>query len=688
MNWIERAAVSRFTNMLAEKGVQFVEGADCPATNGHTVFMPDLTDKDLNLNQVCGWAMHEAGHILYTDFAPTRGCDGLLHSLTNALEDTRIEAKLCKEFAGAPVFLNASEEGITGKNGSMLSACRHGVAAALTTYCCLDGIVRRPMAPVAELKPDLDEGRRFLVSKLGEPTIARLDKRLETVPTLKNTAAVIKLAEKILEEIKFPPPPPSKGKGKGKKSEQPEQSESSESESSKSSEKKSEKGSKGSKSKSKSKSDKSESDKSESGKSGEDESDAGKSDEGKAESKSEGKGEDESDESKSKSGSAGSDGDESDESKSESEDEGKGKDGDEDSEDEDGEGGEGGEGGPSDSERSDAVKELERANDEQSRSFIQNHLGDQQTANIADPRTKEEDAVSIHIESKFEDINYVSGLRRGPTRWRRFHSSDGLAYGTEIVEKAKVLSAAVRTVLAGIMQAKSRSAPYLARSGLKLSSPALHRLASGDLRVFNRADAPRQKFNTAVEVVLDRSGSMYSIMGEAMQAALGMTLAVRGTPGCKAGLIAFDADSLVAADPLEEDWQRCVDVLDIESKNLSQQDIQRIGLAGESGGENPTHTALARALTVLEGRKEDRKIILAVTDDDVDNYPVIKQRAEKVGIDIYFVVLTDRASSRCIENLKFLTKGFEILPVNRTTFVTDFRNTLFRLARKGMFGMR
>lgn len=86
----------------------------------------------------------------------------------------------------------------------------------------------------------------------------------------------------------------------------------------------------------------------------------------------------------------------------------------------------------------------------------------------------------------------------------------------EHLQDAKARSVKMRYKLQSVLEAKRRDQKRIARSGKKFSSKNLYRLAGGDTRVFSRKTESKA-VNTAVHLLLDSSGSM---MGPEMTVAL------------------------------------------------------------------------------------------------------------------------------------------------------------------------
>ena len=106
------------------------------------------------------------------------------------------------------------------------------------------------------------------------------------------------------------------------------------------------------------------------------------------------------------------------------------------------------------------------------------------------------------------------------------------------VSKVRRQTLALRTRLAAKLEAEARTHRYLARTGRKISGRRLCRVAHGDSRIFERReDAP--ELNTAVQILVDRSGSMAGTIDLAYEALMATALALDTIEGVKTATAAF-----------------------------------------------------------------------------------------------------------------------------------------------------
>ena len=91
-------------------GVAVQVGGDTACTDGRTIQIPALVDEPIAKTLAWGYLAHEAGHVRHTDFSawPTVAQHGaLLRTVTNILEDVRIEQAMLRAYPGTRQTLDA-----------------------------------------------------------------------------------------------------------------------------------------------------------------------------------------------------------------------------------------------------------------------------------------------------------------------------------------------------------------------------------------------------------------------------------------------------------------------------------------------------------------------------------------------------------------------------------------------------
>ena len=164
-------------------------------------------------------------------------------------------------------------------------------------------------------------------------------------------------------------------------------------------------------------------------------------------------------------------------------------------------------------------------------------------------------------------------------------------------------SRALRTRLQALMQARTlrRTAP--GRYG-RLDGRLLHRLSVQNPRVFLRREEV-SGINTAVHILLDISASMHNSIRLATSACYAVASALSGIPGINVGVTAFPAttpNDIPGVCPLVRHGQRV-----------------GLGFDVPASGSTPLAEALWWIARTMLSLKENRKILLLITDGQPDN---------------------------------------------------------------------
>jgi len=191
------------------------------------------------------------------------------------------------------------------------------------------------------------------------------------------------------------------------------------------------------------------------------------------------------------------------------------------------------------------------------------------------------------------------------------------------VKEVNRTSKALRTRLVSVMDAKARTRTTHRSQGNRLDGAKIHRLFTGSSRVFIRKEWNR-KVNTAVQILLDRSGSMAWTtegvvrMPVARQAALAAATGISQIHGCKVAVAAFPG----------------VEV-------LKDFDEQVRGVTGRflvaPNGSTPLGGAMLAVAPGLASRQEQRKMLIVVTDgapDDPQRVKSLVSRYRASGVEV------------------------------------------------------
>ncbi len=178
--------------------------------------------------------------------------------------------------------------------------------------------------------------------------------------------------------------------------------------------------------------------------------------------------------------------------------------------------------------------------------------------------------------------------------------------GAERLKRAKVDSVGLRLALQGLVQAKRRSGIAYQDWGRRLSFNRLARLAIGSQSVFEKhTENPAP--NTAIHVLLDMSGSMGKEGGDlAIRFALGLLIGLEAIRGVNPAMTVFPGAACG-----QSDYAVC-SVLQ-HGKTVRQIKPAEVGAINSKGG-TPIEKALGAAGMALATCKENKKIVLLITD--------------------------------------------------------------------------
>ncbi|WP_374282437.1 hypothetical protein [Desulfovibrio sp.] len=188
-------------------------------------------------------------------------------------------------------------------------------------------------------------------------------------------------------------------------------------------------------------------------------------------------------------------------------------------------------------------------------------------------------------------------------------------------------SIALRMRLQGFLQAQTQKRSSIGRSGT-LHTSSLYRLQVGNARVFQK-ESEQQGINTAVHILLDASGSMAGApINLANRACFAVATALSRIRGVNQAVTAFPAVSEInSVFPVVRHGQQLPDMFDIRA----------------SGG-TPLAGALWWVLQTMLPLKEQRKMILVITDGMPDNSLAANNVigvAQKLGFEVYGLGIRD-----------------------------------------------
>ena len=188
---------------------------------------------------------------------------------------------------------------------------------------------------------------------------------------------------------------------------------------------------------------------------------------------------------------------------------------------------------------------------------------------------------------------------------------DGGAFAMAV----KAASNALRQRIAGLLQAQTLSRRYPALSGRRIDARRLGRIETGELRLFVR-ECAGLKTDTAVQILVDRSGSMRSASGRersqgmrpievARQSCYAAALALQQVPQVSVSVAAFPGNG-----PGE------LIVLAHFAQRIERQAARFASL--EAGGGTPMAEAMLWGAAQLLAQRRPRRILMVITDGAYD----------------------------------------------------------------------
>ena len=198
--------------------------------------------------------------------------------------------------------------------------------------------------------------------------------------------------------------------------------------------------------------------------------------------------------------------------------------------------------------------------------------------------------------------------------------------GGEEKEEALRASCALRSRLQGLLQASTRKYVGSARRGT-LATKSLYRLTIGSPRIFQSQDESHG-LSTAIHLLLDVSSSMSGqAIKLARQSCYAVLKALSGIKGINPAVTAYPSFDL----------EDSVVPLVLHGKPIPPY------LAVQASGSTPLAQALWWVMQEMLPLKENRKIILLLTDGIPDSVPAAQsaiETAEKIGFEVYGLGIT------------------------------------------------
>lgn len=209
-------------------------------------------------------------------------------------------------------------------------------------------------------------------------------------------------------------------------------------------------------------------------------------------------------------------------------------------------------------------------------------------------------------------------------------------------EKVTQTSSVIRKQLLRMVQASERRRTRFVERGRRVSGNRLAGTVTGNMRVF-RKEFQRKSPNTAVYLLVDGSSSMGSGPGSVMQvaneAALALALAIEALPKVTPIVSYFAGGD---KSPVYEA---------LKPGDRVQSKADKFSFCGMGG--TPLNAGLWKAVEALAGRKEERKIVMVVTDggpNDPDRVRETLARMQASGYEVMAVGIGSSAVSQYFTN--------------------------------------
>ena len=204
-----------------------------------------------------------------------------------------------------------------------------------------------------------------------------------------------------------------------------------------------------------------------------------------------------------------------------------------------------------------------------------------------------------------------------------------------LMQQAVLKTGRMSSQLAGLLQSMRLKPAYLRLTGRKIAPRSVDRIAARTpARVFE-ARAERKAVNTAVTLLIDRSGSMLSKLSRAMAAAYAVVMALERIMGIK---------TIVAVFPGVQNGNNGIIPIKRENKKAHMTDFLKVMWA--EGGTPITESLMWAGMKLTHMRGDvRRRIAILFTDGEPDNPVRAKDAVQKLkdhGIEVYAVILQDR----------------------------------------------
>jgi len=191
------------------EGIKIIFSGSGAKTDGKTIYLPSSLPADDSEVEIMlrGYLDHEVGHIKHTNFDLPKPSHPLIHTFTNVFEDIRIEKAMGYEYPGCAVNLRENVHYLK-ESGRIKGPGKDTKPLSAALWSISYG------ARVKHLKNNLKEEasayRKIAVKQLGEPVIHIIDHAISESGCLTSTAQARRLAEQTYDKLNklLQEPPP------------------------------------------------------------------------------------------------------------------------------------------------------------------------------------------------------------------------------------------------------------------------------------------------------------------------------------------------------------------------------------------------------------------------------------------------------------------------------------------------
>lgn len=541
-----------------QMGVNVVIRGNTAATNGKTIYLPELPKDDAEATLLArGFLDHEAAHVRLTDFSVTED-DPYLKNLTNIIEDIRIEKEMGQLYPGCAVNLRNLANHLA-ETGSF------DFDPDLPDQLFLGWVLARCRSRVLNqngLDPVFTNANQILEPSLGTELLSKVGRLLENVGSLKTTRASQTVAARILQLLR-------------QEQECKQQDQSSESSSEE-----------------------------EQGQGQQDQNDSSESNQDNETDASE--------------GTTGKFGSQQEQNQNDGNDSNQGK----------------------DSSGSTPDAEKPSPNNDVSTDVLNQILNSSPAKEYGDVG----EMVGAELEAKAEETTPATAEMLYPGE---DGGSVNFSYPPDLGTVRRNTSA-LRSRLGSLIQASKLKRSCAGRYGRRIDQRVLCRLPVGDTRIFRRREE-KTAVNTAVIILLDRSGSMNSRMSLAAEATLAVTDALHTVPGVSVCSAAFPGQMAT--------------VIPLTPFGVAPaQTLKKYGVVADGG--TPLAHALGWAAVQFALRQEPRKILVVATDgapSDPERVRTYLERLADQGVEQMAVgIMDDGACGWYFKNHKTIQNIHEL----------------------------